>query len=301
MIDFPELLSCMVCPHNCGVNRYLERGFCGASANLAINLAQLHFGEEPPISGSRGSGTIFFCHCNLKCVFCQNYLISNQGYGSSYDLESLVQMMLDLAEHGAHNINLVTPTHYSPQIRKAIATARYKGLNVPIVWNSNAYEKTEAIESLSGLVDIWLPDYKYYHPIYAQKYSSARDYPGQAFKAIKQMYAQSGPLNLDEKGIAQKGVLIRILVLPNGLAGAEFSLRKIAEEIGIDVPLSLMAQYYPAGKAGDYQELSRGISDHEYQKVLDTASELGFSSIYSQELSCSDFWTPKFKQDNITF
>lgn len=299
MTLFPALLECQVCPHNCGVNRYEQPGFCGAGAGIAINLAQLHYGEEPPISGSAGSGTIFFSHCNLKCVFCQNYTISREGFGSIYSEAELVRMMLDLQQRGAHNINLVSPTHYSPQLRSAIIAAKQGGLKVPIVWNSNAYEKPEVLAELEGLVDIWLPDYKYYHGIYAQKYSNAKDYPQVAFAAIREMYRLCGPLQVDAAGIATKGVLLRMLVLPNGLSSTSFSLRKFADEMGSDLPLSLMAQYYPAGKASEYTELNRGINAAEYQKVLDTASELGFSSIYVQELSCSDLWTPRFIRDSF--
>jgi putative pyruvate formate lyase activating enzyme len=292
---YPELSECRICPRECGVDRYQSLGFCGASNELTVNLAQLHFGEEPPISGSRGSGTIFFSHCNLKCVYCQNYTISCDGWGDALSEQALAEMMLDLQQQGAHNINLVTPSHYSPQIRCSLQLAKESGLSIPIVWNSNAYEKPEVLASLEGLVDIWLPDWKYYHGVYAKKYSMAADYPQVALTAIKEMYRQAGALSTDESGLARKGLLLRLLVLPNGLSGTSDILRQLAYELGTDIPLSLMAQYYPAGKATDYAELSRGINMNEYQKVLDTASELGFTSIYMQELSCSDEWTPRFK------
>jgi len=264
---------------------------------VAINLYQLHFGEEPPISGTRGSGTIFFSHCNLKCVFCQNYTISCQGFGSSLGEESVIRIMLELQEQGAHNINLVTPTHYTPQLRAIIASARAQGPKIPLLWNCSAYEKVETLKSLNSLVDIYLPDLKYSHGVYAKKYSHAVDYPAVALDAIKEMYSQVGPLSVDADGIAQKGVLVRLLVLPQGLSGTENNLRRLADEIGPDVPVSLMGQYYPAGEAGKYPELGRGVSDDEYQKVLDTASDLGFSSVYVQELSSNDFWTPKFYKE----
>lgn len=291
---YPELSDCHICPRDCGVDRYQIPGFCGASDQLTVNLAQLHFGEEPPISGSRGSGTIFFSHCNLKCVFCQNYSISCEGWGDLLSEEDLAEMMLNLEQQGAHNINLVTPSHYSPQIRYTLRMAKEMGLSVPIVWNSNAYEKPDVLASLEGLVDIWLPDWKYFHGVYAKRYSFAADYPQVALKAIREMYRQTGALTLDASGLAQKGVLLRLLVLPNGLSGTSDILREIAYELGTDLPIIIMAQYYPAGKAMHYPELSRGINCEEYQKVLDTASELGFSSIYAQELSCSDEWTPRF-------
>jgi putative pyruvate formate lyase activating enzyme len=297
MNQYPQLLQCRICPRDCGVNRYEQRGFCGASASVAINLYQLHFGEEPPISGTRGSGTIFFSHCNLKCVFCQNYTISCEGFGSSLGDDSVIRIMLELQEQGAHNINLVTPTHYTPQLRAIIASARAQGLKIPLLWNSSAYEKVETLKSLNSLVDIYLPDLKYSHGVYAKKYSHAVDYPAVALDAIKEMYSQVGPLSVDADGIAQKGVLVRLLVLPQGLSGTENNLRRLADEIGPDVPVSLMGQYYPAGEAGKYPELGRGVSDDEYQKVLDTASDLGFSSVYVQELSSNDFWTPKFHKE----
>ena len=297
MSQYPQLLQCRICPRDCGVNRYEQRGFCGASASVAINLYQLHFGEEPPISGTGGSGTIFFSHCSLKCVFCQNYAISCQGFGSSLGEDSVIQIMLDLQEQGAHNINLVTPTHYTPQLRVIIASARAQGLKIPLLWNSSAYEKVETLKSLNQLVDIYLPDLKYSHGVYAKKYSHAADYPEVALDAIREMYSQVGPLSVDADGIAQKGVLVRLLVLPQGLSGTEHNLRRLADEIGTEVPVSLMGQYYPAGDAGQHSELGRGISRDEYQKVLDTANELGFSNVYVQEISSNDFWTPIFHKE----
>lgn len=297
MSKYSQMLQCRICPRDCGVNRYEQRGFCGASASVAINLYQLHFGEEPPISGTGGSGTIFFSHCNLKCVFCQNYATSCQGFGSSLGEDSVIQIMLDLQEQGAHNINLVTPTHYTPQLRVIIASARAQGLKIPLLWNSSAYEKVETLKSLNQLVDIYLPDLKYSHGVYAKKYSRAADYPEVALEAIREMYSQVGPLSVDAGGIAQKGVLVRLLVLPMGLSGTENNLRRLADEIGTEVPVSLMGQYYPAGDAGQHSELGRGISRDEYQKVLDTANELGFSNVYVQEISSNDFWTPKFHKE----
>ena len=171
------LQECRICPRDCGVDRYISNGFCDAGADLRINLAQLHFGEEPVISGSRGSGTIFFTHCNLKCVFCQNYSISQEGFGSYCSPEDLSDLMLDLQQQGAHNINLVTPTHYSLLIGDALVLAKENGLKIPVVWNSNAYEKVETLAQMEGLVDIYLPDYKYSYAAYGKLYSSAPDYP----------------------------------------------------------------------------------------------------------------------------
>lgn len=289
-----QMQSCMICPRNCGVNRYQKSGFCGAGAELKINMADLHKGEEPPLSGNRGSGTIFFSWCNLHCVYCQNHSISELGWGNIYSVTQLAEMMLALQERGAHNINLVTPTHYSPQIASAIQIAKNQGLVIPIVWNSSAYESVETLQSLAGLVDIYLPDLKYAHAVYAKKYSHAADYPLVAMQAICEMHNQVGLLQLDSEGIATRGMIIRLLVLPGPLSGIRQSLYNIAQELGTDVTLSLMGQYYPAAKAESYPELSRGISQAEYQTAVDAVQELGFHNVFIQELSCSDSWTPNF-------
>ena len=291
------LQDCHICPRNCGVDRYIANGFCDAGADLRINLAQLHFGEEPVISGNLGSGTIFFTHCNLKCVFCQNYSISQEGNGSYCSPEDLSDLMLDLQQQGAHNINLVTPTHYSLHIREALLRARENGLHIPIVWNSNAYETVETLAQMQGLVDIYLPDFKYSYAAYSKLYSSAPDYPEIALKAISEMKRQVGDLKLDEEGIATRGLIIRLLVLPNNIAGIQRSLDLIARELGPQTQISLMGQYYPTHKAFLYPELSRGITLSEYDKALDAIHAYGFTNVWTQELSCNDEWTPDFRTD----
>lgn len=290
----PLLQNCRICPRDCGVNRLRGTGYCGAGAQLKINLAQLHFGEEPPITGTRGSGTIFFSHCNLLCVYCQNHLISLSGNGSEITQDDFVKIMLELQEKGAHNINLVTPSHFSPQIGQALESVRNGALKIPVVWNSSGYEKIETLQAMEGLVDVYLPDYKYYHKIYARKYSHAEDYPVRALESIREMYRQCGNLDLDSDGIARRGLMIRILVLPHGLAGVKHSLHLLADELGTEISLSLMGQYYPAGKATLYPELSRGILPEEYQVATDTAIALGFNNVYVQQLSSDDHWTPQF-------
>lgn len=295
----PALQNCRICPRNCGIDRYQTIGFCGAPAELKINLAQLHYGEEPPISGTKGSGTIFFSHCNLLCVFCQNHSISLDGCGTYISTEDLAYLALQLQDNGAHNINLVTPSHYSLQIAEAIALAKTKGLSIPVLWNSSAYETTETLRRLDGLVDIFLPDFKYYHKIYARRYSNATDYPEIALSALREMWRQVGHFTTDPDGMATNGMLVRILVLPNGLAGVKQSLYLLADEFGTGLALSLMAQYYPAGKANDYPELRRGIHPEEYQEVVETASILGFECVYTQDLSSDDHWTPKFRFGEI--
>jgi len=291
----PELENCRLCPHECGVNRYYDVGFCQAGADAAVNLAQLHYGEEPVLSGTRGSGTIFFSHCNLRCVFCQNYSISHQGWGKALSIESLAGIMLDLQNQGAHNINLVSPTQFTPQIKSALTLGRASGLQLSIVWNSNAYEKPDTLQSLRGLVDIWLPDYKYAHAYYAKKYSGAKDYPGAAISALEEMVKQAGFLQVDSSGIATQGVLVRHLVLPNMVPGSLQVLGILRDRFGSGLPLSLMAQYYPAGEANMHPELSRGITKDEYDAVLDRAAAMGFTNVYVQELSCDASWTPRFR------
>ena len=293
-MSYSQMLSCNICPRNCGIDRTKNKGYCGVTDKLRINLATRHFGEEPCFSGTRGSGTIFFAGCNLRCVYCQNYEISTLCWGKDISVEELIRLMLKLQEEGAHNINLVTPTHFTLQLREAIIQAKEKGLTIPVLWNSSAYEKVETLQLLTGLVDIYLPDFKYAHKVYAQKYSSAPDYPAVAISAIKEMFSQVGLLELDEKGIAQKGLLLRMLILPNKLAGCKENLYTLTEELGTELTLSLMGQYYPAGKAKNYKELTRGITLSEYFEVVDTAVELGFTKLYTQEISSSDTWTPNF-------
>lgn len=297
--EFPELASCQICPQQCGANRFKSIGFCGADHRLRINLAQLHHGEEPVLSGSQGSGTIFFSHCNLRCVYCQNYPISQQGWGAYSTPEECSELMLRLQASGAHNVNLVSPTHYILQLIKSIQLAREKGLGVPVVWNSNAYESVETLQRLRGLVDIYLPDFKYAHAAYSLKYSSARDYPAVALAALKEMRFQAGDLEIGQDGIATKGLLVRHLVLPNRLSGTKKALYILHESFGPHLALSLMAQYYPAGRAAEYAELSRPLHHGEYADALETAAQLGFTRIFAQELSSQPEWTPAFSAQGL--
>jgi putative pyruvate formate lyase activating enzyme len=296
MIDIPELSNCTICPQACGTDRYREAGFCGAGRQLKINLAQLHHGEEPVLSGTRGSGTIFFSHCNLRCVFCQNHEISHLGWGTHYTEEECADLMLRLQDQGAHNINLVSPTQYTPQLVSALTMARTRGLGVPVVWNSNAYECVDTLQRLKGLVDIYLPDYKYASADKALKYSSAPDYPVIALKAIHEMWKQVGELVVDEDDIALKGVIVRHLVLPNRIAGSAEVVRVLHREFGPSLALSLMAQYYTAGNAGSFPELSRGLKPLEYKEILDLLPEFGFEWVFAQDLDSSPEWTPEFHE-----
>lgn len=296
--EFPELATCRVCPQLCGVDRHAGPGSCGADWRLKLNLAHLHHGEEPVLSGTRGSGTIFFAHCNLHCCFCQNHRISQQGWGAYASIAECAELMLRLQSEGAHNVNLVSPTHYTPQLIAALQCARDKGLSIPVVWNSNAFERVETLRQLEGLVQIYLPDFKYGHALYGQKYSGARDYPFVALAAITEMRRQVGDLLLDGQGLASRGILIRHLVLPHRLAGTRELLYQMREQLGPQTALSLMAQYYPTYRAMQYPELARGITYDEYEEAVSIATELGFDRVFTQEPATQPDWTPAFQESD---
>lgn len=291
--DNPE--KCIQCPRSCEVDRLTTLGFCKANNQIKINLYQLHFGEEPVITGQKGSGTIFFSHCNLKCVFCQNYKISDWGNGDYVTIEELAEIMLELQNQGAHNINLVTPSHYSLQIKEALIIAKKKGLNIPIVWNSNAYESVEILQQMEGLIDIYIADFKYWDSEHAQKYSAAGNYPEIAKKAILEMLRQVGNLKVDEDDqIAYRGLLIRLLILPQNLNGIQSILHWIYEEIGNTCFISLMSQYYPTHRADEYPEINRPITREEYDYALHIMEGLGFENGFIQDLGITPEWTPDF-------
>jgi len=272
-----ELLSpCRLCPRKCQVERLKgEPGFCQAGAKPEVSSYNLHFGEEPGISGWRGSGTIFFTHCNLRCVFCQNYPISQLGHGNLTSSEGLAEMMLELQQDGAHNINFVTPTHMVPWIIEALAIARERGLRIPLVYNSGGYDSLEELELLDGIVDIYMPDMKYNDNKVAEKYSKAPDYVEVNRRAIKEMHRQVGDLSFDDTGIALRGLLIRHLILPEGLAGTEGIMKFIAEEVSQETAISLMSQYFPAHRAFEFPEISRRISREEYYQAERAMEQVG--------------------------
>ncbi len=271
------LEKCRVCPRECGVNRLKnEQGFCRSGLLPQVSSYNSHHGEEPPISGCYGSGTIFLTNCNLRCVFCQNYPISQLGVGNEVTIEELAKMMLKLQKRGCHNINFVTPTHFTPQILKAIELAVENGLNIPIIWNTNGYESVETLRLLDGIISIYLPDAKYMDDQMAQRYSNAPpNYPLVNLAAIKEMWRQAGSLVVDKDGIAQKGMIVRHLVLPEGIAGTKQVLKMLAQEISPNVYVSLMSQYFPANKASSYPEINRKISHEEYDDVLNCLDEEG--------------------------
>ena len=293
------LKACTLCPRSCGVNRYERPGFCGADARIKINLAQLHFGEEPVLTGHRGSGAIFFSHCNLRCVFCQNYKISHLGAGRDWTTDELVALILSLQQQGAHNINLVSPTQYTLQIAEAVAMARERGLVIPIVWNTNSYEKPDTLRRLHGLVQIYLADFKYFDPRNSKCYSAAADYPEVARSALLEMYRQVGDLVVHD-GLANKGLIVRLLLLPNDLGDIADCLRWIRDHLGTRVTLSLMGQYYPAHRAEEFPELNRTLRQHELDFARDLLAACGFENGYVQDIVGSSTMTPDFREEGIS-
>jgi len=262
------LESCEVCPHRCRVNRLKgEHGFCKTGKNAIVDSYFSHRGEEKPISGYRGSGTVFFSYCNMRCVYCQNYQISQLGEGREVSPEELAEIFLELQAMGCHNLNLVTPSHVVPQILSALYLAVKQGFRLPIVYNTSSFDSLESLMLLEGIVDIYLADLKYADREIARRYSKVKNYPEVAMAAIREMHRQVGDLILDERGIAIRGLLIRHLVLPNGLAGTE----KVAEFLGSlskNMAVNVMDQYYPSYMAWKYPELSRRITQREYHQAL---------------------------------
>lgn len=278
------LRACTVCPRGCGVNRLQgERGACAVGKRLVLSSMNLHFGEEPPLSGWRGSGTIFFTSCSLRCVFCQNYPISQLRHGREVSVQELASGMLRLQARGAHNINLVTPTHFGPQIMVALLLAFEEGLDLPIVYNCGGYESVEMLRLWEGIIDIYMPDMKYSDKAYARRYSGVPNYPAVNRVAVAEMHRQVGPLQIDAEGIAQRGLLVRHLVLPEGMAGTEEVMRFLAEEISRDTYISLMRQYFPAYKAVELPPLNRRITRGEYAAAQRMLERYGLERGWMQE------------------
>lgn len=280
-----KLLSfCKVCPHQCKVNRLVgQQGFCRSGKEVIISSYNAHFGEEPPLVGSSGSGTIFFTNCNLRCVYCQNYPISQLGNGNKVTLLELAKIMLELQKRRCHNINLVTPTHFVPQILKGLQLAIKMGLRIPIVYNTSGYESVGTLKLLDGVVDIYLPDARYADSKIAKKYSAAPNYFEVMKKALKEMYRQVGELIINKSGVAHSGLIVRHLVLPGGLSGSRKIMRFIAREISPHTYISLMAQYFPAYQASQFPLLSRKINREEYNEVLQVFKVEGLENGWFQE------------------
>lgn len=278
--DAEQILeSCQICPHQCGVNRIAgEKGLCRSTAQVMVSSHNAHFGEEPPISGVHGSGTIFFTNCTLSCVFCQNYSISQLGNGNPVPISQLSEMMLDLQKRGCHNINLVTPTHFVPQIIAAIGEASKGGLSVPIVYNTGGYESLATLKLLDGIVDIYMPDAKYADNAISQKYSGAKNYFPVLKDVLREMHRQVGDFKIDKNGVAVSGLLVRHLVLPHNLAGTDQILPWIAQNISKKIYINLMEQYFPTFRAADYVQLSRPITRKEYQEAKLILKQCGFEN-----------------------
>lgn len=280
-----DLLSdCAICPRECHVDRKggIKGKYCGVDGRLKVSSANLHFGEEPPISGNCGSGTIFLSGCNLRCVYCQNYPISQYRHGEYASVEKVAEMMIELQGRGAHNINFVTPTHFVPQLMAAMLAAYKRGLRLPIVYNSSGYEKVETLRMLDGVIEVYMPDMRYASEESSECYSKARDYPQVNRDAIKEMYRQVGNLVLDDDGVAVRGLLVRHLVLPEGIAGSEGIFDFLATEISKDTFVSLMSQYFPAHKATSMEKINRRLLKEEYRRALEAFEQAGLSNGYAQ-------------------
>lgn len=288
--------NCNLCPRNCGADRTIsDKGFCLSGEYPKAALASVHKFEEPPISGTRGSGTVFFSGCNLKCVYCQNYTISQENMGKTLTTEELARIFLSQQEKGVHNINLVSSGHFLPKVREALILAKQCGLSIPVVYNSGGYEKAESLKFLEGIVDIYLPDIKYFSSELSAKYSSAPDYFAAASKAVTEMYRQVGKNSFDSEGIMKKGVIIRHLVLPGCRKDSFKILDFIKDNFGDSVYVSLLSQYTPVYKAKEIKELNRRVTTFEYQSVIDYFFKIGLQYGYMQSRdSAESIYTPIF-------
>jgi putative pyruvate formate lyase activating enzyme len=301
-----RLAACDICPRKCGVNRMRgETGFCHSGTLPIVDTVCQHLGEEPPISGTKGSGTVFFGNCNMRCVYCQNHQISQnwrKEQSKTMEPSALADKLLYLQnELGCHNINFVSPSHFVPQILKTLLYAMPMGLNIPLVYNTGGYDSLETISMLDGVIDIYLPDLRYATNKTAKQYSQAPHYVEHARAAIKEMYRQVGNFTTDDRGIAQRGLIVRHLILPEKLAGSEESLTWLVKEVSPEVSVSLMAQYYPAHHAARFPALSRGITEAEYEKAVDLLDRLGMENGWIQEMSAPENYQPDFERESHPF
>lgn len=291
------MFICNSCPRKCNIDREEKTGVCGAPSEYKVARAALHFWEEPCISGERGSGTVFFSGCSLKCVFCQNFEISRNAYGKVINEDRLIEIFKELEEQGAHNINLVNPTHYSRQLAETLR--KYKP-SVPTVWNTGGYDSVESLKMLDGFVDVYLADIKYVSSAVSKKYSGAEDYFRIASEAVLEMQRQVGENVFDANGMMQKGLIIRHLVLPGNISQAMRVMDWVKENLPKETVLSIMSQYTPCGKASDYPTINRKLSRREYDMVLDYAEKLGFENAFIQESgSSSEEFIPDFDLTGI--
>ena len=290
--------KCTICPHKCGIDRTKLIGRCKATDKIKIALYSVHKFEEPCISGKSGSGTIFFSNCNMNCIYCQNYEISQLGKGREISIEELANIMLQQQERGVENINLVTPTSYTLQIIEAIKLAKKQGLKIPIVYNTNGYENVETLKMLEGLIDIYLPDLKYYYKELGKKYSNVNNYFEIATKAIKEMYRQVGQPILNENDVMEKGLMIRHLILPNNIENSKKILKWIKENIDNNVYVSIMAQYFPTYKAKETSNLNRKLTQKEYEEIENYLYSLKLENGYIQELGeHEEEYVPKWEEE----
>lgn len=297
------LESCTLCGNRCKVNRIAgEKGICNAPLEIVISSFTAHHGEEPVFSGIKGSGAIFFSYCSLSCIFCQNYEISQNHLGYKVSKEELADIMINLQRKGCHNINLVSPTHFMPQILESIKIAKLNGLNIPILYNSNGYDSIELLEILDGVIDIYMPDFKYFDDNKAFKYSKAKGYVQTAKDVIKEMFRQVGVLSLRlnspnailrDNRTAKKGILVRNLVLPNNISDSKIILDFLSA-ISLDIWISLMSQYSPQYKAKNYPEINSTINPNEYNEIVEYARELGFNNLLIQEIESNKVYLPDF-------
>jgi len=292
------LENCNLCGFNCNVNRNNSLGVCKIGTTIKLGLVSKHFWEEPCISKNKGSGTIFFSGCNFKCIFCQNYKISNEYFGKEISIERLAKIFIEQQNRNVNNINLVSPTPYVPMIIEAIKIAKENGLNIPIVYNTNGFENVETIKSLNGLIDIYLPDIKYFDDEKSIRYSKVNNYFNVASKAIIEMYKQVGNPIFDENGIIKRGLIIRHLIMPNNIIQTKKILEWIKSSFPKDVYVSIMAQYFPTYKASEDDTINRKITKREYEVVLELIKD--FENGYIQELSdCEEEYVPNFDLSNI--
>ena len=302
------LKSCVLCPHKCKVNRLADEiGFCGALSDIEISSALPHYGEEPPISGSRGSGTIFFGHCNMKCVYCQNFQISQEFKENTFmvlTIPELADIMVKLQKLGCHNVNYVSPTIWIPQIIEALKIARSeKNLTIPAGFNSGGYENPEIIKMLKGFIEIYMPDMRYNNDSNAYKYSGVKNYTENNKKSLIEMYSQVGGLKTGKSGVAQRGLMVRLLIMPNNIGEVKKSLDFIKNELSTDVYISIMAQYHPLYKAHSFPELNRRINHNEYIEIINYAEKLGFSNgafqDYENTEAGEDLFIPDFNSEDV--
>lgn len=287
------LKNCMLCPRKCGVNRYLDKGFCGATNKIKLAYYSLHMWEEPIISGTNGSGTIFFSNCNLRCLYCQNKKISIDGYGKLISNKRLGEIMLELQDKGAHNINLVTPTHYVPNIASVLKKIK---LNIPVVYNTSSYENVGTIMAMKGLVDIYLADLRYYDDSLGEKYSLCSNYFETATMAIDEMYRQVGKYELDDNGLLKKGLIVRVLIIPGHIDDSKRIIEYLYKTYGDDIFISIMNQFTPVNHC-DYDNLNRKLTEKEYEEVINYALTIGVDNAFIQDGETQDIsFIPEFNK-----